>query len=89
MLVGSFHAFVTTPYGRLLTVKIVLFTGMIALASLNRFRLVPRLRRSDEVIVPLRTLLRSVVFEQTLGLALLAVVAVLGTWAPAVDAMSM
>jgi copper resistance protein D len=89
MLVGSFHAFVTTPYGRLLTVKIVLFTGMIALASLNRFRLVPRLRRSDEVIVPLRILLRSVVIEQTLGLALLAAVAVLGTWAPAVDAMSM
>jgi copper resistance protein D len=83
MLVGSFEAFVTTPYGRLLAVKIALFLTMIGLALTNRFRLVPRLSREEAALVPLRTLTRSVLAEQAIGLAILAVVAVLGTWPPA------
>ena len=87
MLVGSFRALVSTPYGRLLSVKIVLFVAMVGLALVNRFRLMPRLSGPEAAIVPLRTLCRSVAAEQALGLAVLAVVAVLGTWPPANMAM--
>jgi copper resistance protein D len=83
MLVGSFGAFVTTPYGRLLAVKIALFLAMIGLALVNRFRLMPRLSNGETALVPLRTLSRSVLAEQAIGLLILAVVALLGTWPPA------
>jgi len=62
----------------------VLFTAMVGLAMVNRFRLMPSLRRAETVTVPLRALFRSVVAEQALALAILAVVAVLGTWEPAI-----
>lgn len=87
MLVGSLGAFVTTPYGRLLAVKIALFLAMVGLALVNRFRLMPRLSGPDAAAVPLRALTRSVLAEQAIGLAILAVVAVLGTWPPANMAM--
>jgi len=87
MLVGSFRALIATPYGRLLSVKITLFIAMVGLALVNRLRLMPRLSGPEAAIVPLRTLCRSVATEQALGLAILAVVAVLGTWPPANMAM--
>jgi putative copper resistance protein D len=87
MLVGSFEAFATTPYGRLLAVKIALFLAMVGLALGNRFRLMPQLRHPQAAIVSLRTLARSVLAEQATGLAILAVVSVLGTWPPANMAM--
>lgn len=87
MLVGSFEAFATTPYGRLLAVKIALFLAMVGLALSNRFRLMPRLASPEAALVPLRTLARSVLAEQAIGLAILAVVSVLGTWPPANMAM--
>lgn len=40
MLLGSFDA-LTTPYGILLLVKLAGFTGLLALAAINRFRLTP------------------------------------------------
>jgi putative copper resistance protein D len=83
MLVGSFRAFATTPYGRLLAVKIALFAVMVVLALVNRFRLMPRLRREGAGAAPLRTLARSVLAEQAIGLAILGIVSVLGTWPPA------
>jgi putative copper resistance protein D len=86
MLVGSFDALVMTPYGRLLCLKITLVVAMVALALINRFRLVPRLRNAATAPASLRALLRSVAVEQALGVAILAVVAVLGTWPPAVEA---
>ncbi len=86
LLVGSFQALVATPYGRLLMIKITLFIAMVGLALINRFRLVPRLRDAATAIVPLRALFRSVITEQALGLAILAVVALLGTWPPAIEA---
>jgi putative copper resistance protein D len=89
MLVGSFRALVETPYGRLLMLKIVLFLAMVGMAFVNRFRLVPRLSGPSAAIVPLRSLYRSVALEQALGLAILAVVAVLGTWPPAIGDMAM
>jgi putative copper resistance protein D len=87
MLIGSFGAFATTPYGRLLAVKIILFLMMVGLALINRIRLMPRLRGKEPSIVPLRTLSLSVLAEQAIGLAILAVVSLLGTWPPANMAM--
>jgi copper resistance protein D len=83
-LVGSVKALLATPYGRLLIVKIALFAAMVGLALVNRFRLMPHLRDAASASAPLRALFRSVVAEQALGLAILAVVAVLGTRAPAI-----
>ena len=80
LLVGSLGAMLGTPYGRLLAFKILLFVAMAAVASINRFRLAPRI--SDDPGA-LRALRRSVALEQSLGLAVLGVVSVLGTWPPA------
>jgi copper resistance protein D len=82
-VVGSVKALLATPYGRLLVVKVALFAAMVGVALVNRFRLVPRLSEATAT-VPLRALCRSVVAEQALGLAILAVVSVLGTWEPAI-----
>ena len=50
------------------------------LGCLNRFHLVPRICREAGA---LRALCRTVCAEQGLGLGILAVVSVLGTWPPA------
>jgi putative copper resistance protein D len=84
LLVGSFGALVGTAYGRLLGLKILLFSVMVVLALINRFRLLPRLRREPQPSAPIAALARSVLFEQALGFAVLAVVSVLGTWPPAI-----
>ena len=83
-LVGSFEALVSTPYGRLLSLKIVLFSMMVILALINRLRLLPRLRREPQPSAPITALAYSVLLEQALGFAVLAVVSVLGTWPPAI-----
>jgi putative copper resistance protein D len=83
LLVGSVKALAWTPYGRLLSLKILLFSVMVVLALTNRFRLVPRLRR-EPPSAPIAALARSVLFEQMLGFAVIAVVSVLGTWPPAI-----
>ena len=83
LLVGSVEALTGTPYGRLLGLKILLFLVMVVLALINRFRLLPRLRREPSPSAPVAALARSVLFEQVLGFAVLAVVSVLGTWPPA------
>jgi copper resistance protein D len=84
LLVGSIQALVGTPYGRLLSLKILLFLAMVAVALFNRFRLLPRLRREAQASAAAAALARSVLFEQGLGFAILAVVSVLGTWPPAI-----
>jgi putative copper resistance protein D len=83
-LVGSVKALLTTPYGQLLLVKVSLFATMVGVALLNRFRLMPSLRQAASTMASLRALCRSVFIEQALGLLILAVVAVLGTWEPAI-----
>jgi putative copper resistance protein D len=82
VLVGSAEALADTPYGRLLS--FVLFSVMVVLALINRFRLLARLRREPPSSAPIGALARSVLFEQALGFAVLAVVSVLGTWPPAI-----
>jgi putative copper resistance protein D len=84
LLVGSFEALIGTPYGRLLGLKILLFSVMVVLALINRLRLLPRLCREPQPSAPITALARSVLFEQALGFAVLAVVSVLGTWPPAI-----
>ncbi len=81
-LVGSVDAMFGTPYGRLLAFKILLFLVMVVVALINRFRLctaaLPRPRSRSEHWAARRCIL-----EQTLGLAVIAIVSVLGTWPPA------
>jgi copper resistance protein D len=84
LLVGSFDALVGTPYGRLLGLKILVFSVMVVLALINRFRLLPRLGREPQPSGPIAALVRSVLLEQALGFAVLAVVSILGTWPPAI-----
>ncbi len=80
ILVGSVGALFGTPYGRLLSVKIALYLVMVGLALGNRLLLAPRIGRDAAATAALA---RSVVAEQALGFAILAVVSVLGTWPPA------
>jgi putative copper resistance protein D len=76
----------TTPYGRLLSLKILLFMAMVGLASANRYRLTPALGRALETpaieSAALAALSRSVVVEAGLGLLVLALVAWFGTLPP-------
>ena len=75
-----------TPYGQLLAVKLILFTGMLGLAAANRFRHAPAvesalLERGD-THQRLATLRRSIRTETILAAGILAVVSWLGTLAP-------
>jgi putative copper resistance protein D len=81
LLVGSLGAMFDTPYGRLLALKILLFMAMVVVALINRFRLAPRISQDA---VALNALCRTIGVEQGLGLCILAVVSVLGTWPPAI-----
>ena len=84
LLVGNAEALVGTPYGRLLSLKILLFLAMVAVALSNRFRLLPRLQREAKASATAAALARSVLYEQGLGFAILMVVSVLGTWPPTI-----
>jgi putative copper resistance protein D len=82
ILVGSFHALIVTEYGQLLLLKLGVFAAMLALAAANRFWLTPRLGLSD--LRALRWLARNSAIELALGLAVLAIVGLLGTLHPAI-----
>lgn len=73
-----------TLYGQLLLLKLALFGGMLVLAAINRFRLTPALRDapSQDVESPRRALSRSLMVETAAALAILGLVAWLGTLAP-------
>ena len=77
----------TSDYGRLLSVKLLLFVLMLGLAGANRYRLTPRLAAALEAGAPaaqaLTALRRSLIVETGAGVAILALVAWLGTLAPA------
>lgn len=76
----------TTAYGRLLSLKLVLFVVMLGLAAANRFQLTPALGRGlgaqDSEGAALDHLRRSVILETALGFGVLALVAWFGTLAP-------
>jgi len=79
----------TTPYGQLLSLKLLLFAGMLGLAAANRFRLTPTLKAALDHGQPagpaLAALRRSLVLETTLAFAVLGLVAWLGTLAPVAE----
>ena len=79
----------TTPYGQLLIAKLVLLIFMLALAAANRYRHTPRLERALLARVEeggvFRPVMLSVLAETALAVAVLALVAWLGTLSPPVD----
>jgi putative copper resistance protein D len=87
ILVGSFQALLVTEYGWLLILKLVMFALMLAFAAVNRFRLTPRLALPSGPSgqsEALRQLTRNGAIEIALGLAIFAVVGMLGTQHPAI-----
>ncbi|HEY2558181.1 MAG TPA: copper homeostasis membrane protein CopD [Caldimonas sp.] len=91
--VATIPALLTTRYGHLLLCKLALFGGMLALAANNRTRLTPSL--ADAALAPstravvVARLGRNAMAEIALGLAVLAVVGVLGATMPASHASAM
>ena len=87
-LVGTVTGLLTTQYGQLLLAKLALFAGMLLLAVVNRFWLVPSMSkaRKDGGTPSVWTgrLRAHVLGEQLLGLTVLAIVSVLGTIQPAI-----
>jgi copper resistance protein D len=87
ILVGSVHALLVTDYGRLLLLKIAAFVVMIGFAAVNRLSLTPRLAdgaKSGGEPGALAALKRNTLIEIALGLAIFAIVGVLGTLHPAI-----
>jgi putative copper resistance protein D len=85
ILVPRPEQLLTSDYGRVLLVKLGLVALMVAFALLNHFVLAPRVlgvRAGDDGARNMRALWHSVAVEQATGLAVLAVVAVLGTIHP-------
>lgn len=87
ILVGSFRALLVTDYGQLLLLKIVVFAVMVGFATVNRFWLTPRLAMVTKAKAhagALSALTRNTLIEIALGLAIFAVIGVLGTMHPAI-----
>ena len=80
------RSLVGTPYGLVLSAKLVLFTAMLALAALHRWRSTPALAgRLDAGATPgeiLRSLEISLALETALAIGVLGLVAWLGVLAP-------
>jgi len=88
-LVGSVPAMLHTDYGRLLLIKIALFLAMVAIATVNRFRLTPQLLQQNNVTASrdaLRQLRRNAAIEVLAGAIVIAIVGALGTLPPAIHA---
>ena len=82
LLVGSIHALFTTPYGRLLLVKLTLFAILIAIGARNRFLVKIKLLKAPVSLAVLPQLGRNVLCEMCLGVAVVAIVACLGVTPP-------
>jgi putative copper resistance protein D len=76
----------TTAYGQLLTIKVALFLGMVALAAANRFHLTPRLgaalAKHSAPRQPLLALRNSLILETAISIAVLGLVAWFAMLAP-------
>jgi len=85
-LVGSIPAFTETAYGQLLLVKIALFAAMVGIAAWNWSQLTPKLIQDADLAAARkarRQLCRNAAAEAALGAVIVAIVAALGTMAPA------
>ena len=76
----------TTPYGQLLSLKLLLFLAMVGLAAANRFHLTSALdaalRPPSQSRGAIAALRRSLALETGISIAVLALVAGFGTLAP-------
>ncbi len=85
-LSGSIPALVGTLYGQLLLLKVALFAGIIALANVNRSRLVPELgAAASDAALRLRAVgrvSRNALSEAGAGVLVIAIVGVIGTLPP-------
>ncbi|MBM0137554.1 copper homeostasis membrane protein CopD [Pseudomonas alliivorans] len=82
------NSLVDTPYGWLLMAKLALFAAMMGLASLNRFRLSPRLEHSlvhGDYSGAARALRWSMATELAAAVTVLGLIAWLGTLSPEVE----
>lgn len=82
---------VLTTYGTLVIFKVALFTGMLVLAALNRFRHGPLLERSlrkGEYRMAANALRRSVLVELSAAILIVGLVAWLGTLSPEMEIAS-
>jgi len=83
LLVGSIHALFTTPYGRLLLVKLTLFAILVAIGARNRFLIKTKPLKAAAGRNVLSQLRRNVICEAWLGTAVVVIVACLGATPPA------
>ena len=83
LLVGSIHALFSTPYGRLLLVKLTLFAILIAIGARNRFLIKAKPLKDPVGPNVLSQLRRNVMCEAFLGSAVVAIVGCLGVTPPA------
>ena len=87
-LVGDVQALFTTPYGRLLLAKLVVFATMVCIGAWNLLVLKPQLavEVQQETVagqhVATRSLYRNVLCEIGLGAAVFLIVAILGITSP-------
>jgi len=83
---GGLAGLLTTPYGRLLSLKLALFVAMLGLAAAHRFRLTPALAAAlgdpAQVAAAVARLRTSLALETMAAIGILALVAWLGTLAP-------
>jgi copper transport protein len=78
--VGSWHALLSTSFGRTLLIKLALVAGLIALGAVNRFRIVPALRAGRAKMATLASAVRA---ELALAIPIAVAAAVLGELPPA------
>jgi putative copper resistance protein D len=83
LVVGSVHALFTTPYGRLLLVKLTLFAILVAFGLRNRFLIKAKLLKAPAVPDLVPQVRRNVLCEICFGAAVVAIVACLGVTPPA------
>jgi putative copper resistance protein D len=83
LLVGSLDGLKHTPYGQLLSVKIMLFLLLLAVAVINRLIVAPRILSNNHPEGGAVVLSLTIAAEQMFGLAIIVVVSILGTLPPA------
>jgi copper resistance protein D len=90
-LAGSIPALTETDYGHLLLIKIALFLVMVAIAAINRLVLTPRLVQKASAAQARRVLFQlriNALLEVAIGVAIIAIVAMLGTNPPGLEAIT-
>jgi putative copper resistance protein D len=79
LMMGSWTALATTPYGQLLLLKIAVVALMIAVGGFNRFYVLPRLPADPNSLQRLR---RTIIAESALAASVLLIVGIMGMTAP-------